>query len=180
MRPMATLEAEDFIRASTSPPLMAPVKTRTGWLVALLHTAPHQALGSLMHPKGRGLKARQEPCYLRMKRERAPVQGCPEPLHRVWMCPLHIRMCSRGWREGALQAVPLGLNVQIKGNDKSAATSGRVASGTPDADAYPSQPSHPDRQPCQQRPHITELDEGMEEQPRGHSTSSWEPELCHV
>lgn len=48
------------------------------------------------------------------------------------MCPLHIRM-QQGLEEARLLtgSAP-GLNVQIKGNDKSAATSGRVASGTPD------------------------------------------------
>lgn len=52
-----------------------------------------------------------------MKR-RAPVQGCSEPLHRVWMCPLHIRM-QQGLEEARLLtgSAP-GLNVQIKGNDE--------------------------------------------------------------
>ena len=57
----------------------------------------------------------EEPCYLHMKC-RAPVQGCSEPLHRVWMCSLHIRM-QEGFEEARfLTGSAPGLKVQIKGH----------------------------------------------------------------
>lgn len=105
-----------------------------------------------------------------MKR-RAPVQGCSRASPQRWMsCHPHQDAAGVGGSKAPGRQCPWA-DVQIRGNDKSAAASGRVASGTPGR-ASTISASHPDRQPCQQRPHITELDEGMEEQPGGHSTSS--------
>lgn len=77
---MATVEAEDFIGASSSP-LMAPVKTRTGWLAALLPTAPHQALGSLDTLKGQtgALLPAYEMQSISSRMLRAPPRGPDVP-----------------------------------------------------------------------------------------------------
>lgn len=53
LRPRATSEAGDLIRASDFP-LMVPVKTGMCLAAALLPITPHYALGSLDAPKGRG------------------------------------------------------------------------------------------------------------------------------